>query len=1129
MASSPINELLAVIERVRRRRILILHLRQIGWSLAFLSTLFILSALSAMALPPVTAVSVLLFSILVIAAAALVWKYGRSARRFNAEDRQLAHYIDERTPDLEQRLLTAMDVWDKNGTQPHSQLITSLWRDTLTHVAGENLQRTADARPTWFAAAAAFSLILLLASAIWYSDRFADAARRVIWPLPMHSLSVTHTAALAVSPGDILIRRGSDVTISVTIETARSKSVLLHTREGADEWQPLTMQTSDSTNRFQHLLHRVSSDMDYYVTSGYRRSPQFRIQVFDLTRVDSIAVDYRYPAYTGIESKTEQNSGDIMAPEGTQVDVQVAFDSPVQSALLRFEQGPAVQLTVADTTATGTFTVTQDDAYVVDALDTAGRHVEHSARYLVRAAPDIPPTISIIQPGRDMRVMALEEVRIAVSATDDYGLTRLALQYNVGGTREYIVDLLHTTGKEKIEPLVETETLIYLEDLNVAPGDVISYFLTARDNNGVTGPAEATSDIYFLEVINTDEAFRRASGPAGGMGQGGRGRPPSALVENQKNIIAATWKLLMRQRGTPGEGFDNDVGVVAESQRSLAQRTQMSLARLTERFSFADETYDRSVLHLSEAVDQMQAAVEKLSSRSLAEALGPEQAALQAILKAEAQSRQTALQMASNTGGGAGYDSSQREREDLRELFDMEMGRLENRYEMPRTGAGAGRGEADEALRRLRELAQRQERLNRAQLDAERRKHRMTAAQQQRRLEELRREQDALRREAQALSQRWSRQAAGTPLRSSLNALDQAVNQMRETARNLAQGDPGEAAASGQLALRRLKDQEKRMQRRRATVNDLIKSLGERAKQLQAQESEIVRDLARAGSAADQETGSASRQVSADTQAHLLDIIAKKEALADTITDTEDLIRALGSKSNTTHPEVARRTRDVRRVLTSESLQKRIDESKADLRSGRLKMAMEKEIDIERAIARLGGRLQAIEALAPTSGEERLQAAARAAEALEKELENLRQTLATRDTPPKGSSSAPGRGDADQGGEANRVADGLERSRQLARGLVQPWAAGEDWSADARSIHRELTNAQIEDFLKQPALWQKLVEPVRELAAALREQLADKGLGDTPFSPSGQAPPPHYESMVETYFRSLSDIEMENR
>ena len=300
------------------------------------------------------------------------------------------------------------------------------------------------------------------------------------------------------------------------------------------------------------------------------------------------------------------------------------------------------------------------------------------------------------------------------------------------------------------------------------------------------------------------------------------------MLENQKNIIAATWKLLNRQKKIPGDSFAEDVETVAVSQRNIAQRTQMSLSRLNERFSFADESYDRAVTHLREAVGHMQAAAEMLSSEQLQEALGPEQAALQAILKANAQNRQTTIQMASGRGGGSG-SSSMNEREDLRDLFEMEMGRLENRYEMPGAASGSPRAEQEDALRRLRQLAQRQERLNRAQSDADRRQDRLTEAQHRRQLEELRREQEALSREAESLARKWSQQAGINQTQSSLSSLEQAIGQMREAARNLERRDTGIAASSGRQVLEKLRDQARRLERRQGISRDnLIEELGEK-------------------------------------------------------------------------------------------------------------------------------------------------------------------------------------------------------------------------------------------------------------------------------------------------------------
>jgi hypothetical protein len=727
--------------------------------------------------------------------------------------------------------------------------------------------------------------------------------------------------------------------------------------------------------------------------------------------------------------------------------------------------------------------------------------------------------------------MALEEVAIAVSATDDFGITKFGLNYNVAGGFEQTVDLLITGGQDVL-PSIEGKTMIYLEDLKVVPGDFIAYFFTAADNNDISGPSEVISDIYFLEVVSTEEEFRRASQQGGGGGQSGGGRPPSALVENQKNIIAATWKLLSRQKKIPDETLAKDIKIVAESQRNVAQRTQMSLIRLTERFSFADESYDRAVNHLREAVEHMQAAAENLSAENLKEALGPEQAALQAILKAEAQSRRTTVQMARNRGASTADSGSLRERQDLRELFDMEMGRLENRYEMPRTASGSGRAEQEEALMQLRRLAQRQERLNRDQLDADRRKNHQSEAQKRRHLDELRREQQTLSRQAEALSQRWPRQAGANRTQSSLSSLDQAVNQMRQAVRNLEGRAPGIAAASGRRALQNLRDQEKRIQRRQATsVLDLVKKLSEKARQLQSQEHEILTRMKALSAEQSRNRVPKEQQTSRGTQDSIPEIIVKKNRLQDALQETEDIIRATAAKGRQTKPEIGRKAQAVLRSLKSESIEQQIEESKTGLQAGQLDLAMEMEKKIQRSIQRFSSRLQEFDALAPKSRPERIQQAIDNADALSRELAALqRQVEALRLEPgqpsrsPMASGMQPPGSGRDPTAGLDRMRDGLERSRRYAQGLLQPWAGGERWAVDARSIYRELTRAQIEDFMNQPDLWQTILQPVHELTSALRAQKEIDQFNNSAFSPSEVAPPPRYKSQVETYYRALSEI-----
>ena len=635
------------------------------------------------------------------------------------------------------------------------------------------------------------------------------------------------------------------------IENAAPKKVDVYLQTDSVNWRRVPMTREGADNTYIYFLAAVKKDTIYYVDIGVERSDRHRISVFNLPQLERIDVDYVYPEYTGLKNKTVKDNGDVIAPEGTRIRLHAIFNKPVEKSAVHFGDGTTMDLSVNGTKAGGSFIVTKDVTFSIKAIDAKQMKNENPYEYFVRSIPDVPPAVTLIRPGGDRRVMSLEEVSIEAVAEDDYGLAGFGLNYRVAGGENRKIDFL-TAHKDPSNVESHGKTTLYLEDLDVQPGDFVFYYLTARDNNRLKGFSETVSDIYFLEIVPTEEVFRRASQQAGGGGgSGGRGNPSSALIENQKNIISATWKLLKQRKEISPEAFEENVTTITDSQRQVMQRAQMSLQRLSERLSFSDESYQRAVDHLKQAVTHMTAVIEKLTARQLEEALGPEQSALQAIMKAESESRNTLIQMARSRGGGSGGNRQNRERQDLKELFEMEMGRLENRYEMPKRAAGAQQDSAQEdILEKLRNLARRQERLNRGQKDLTRRQDRMTAEQRKRRLEELHREQEELRRGAEELSRQMSQLARRESFRhwsDRQRQLESAARRMQEAAHNLRRQNTDTALNKGQQAFENLRDQEKEMRLdQQATVSSLIDALNRKAQALQLQEHQILKKAASA-------------------------------------------------------------------------------------------------------------------------------------------------------------------------------------------------------------------------------------------------------------------------------------------
>ena len=125
-------------------------------------------------------------------------------------------------------------------------------------------------------------------------------------------------------------------------------------------------------------------------------------------------------------------------------------------------------------------------------------------------------------------------------------------QSEVGNKRLLLNDnLLPESRKPKAESQYADGTYtFYLEEFDVEPGDIISYYAHATDNNTRTGPGENSSDIYFIEIRPFNEDFHEGEGEPG---QPAEPNPLTEVISSQRQIIRETWKHANAQSTTSEE------------------------------------------------------------------------------------------------------------------------------------------------------------------------------------------------------------------------------------------------------------------------------------------------------------------------------------------------------------------------------------------------------------------------------------------------------------------------------------------------------------------------------------------------------------------------------------------------
>ncbi len=720
--------------------------------------------------------------------ARVLWPLGRPP-----SDGRVARLVEERCPELEDRVASAAALAAPRPATGFEELLVADAAERLRRIDPGRVVTRARLRR------AAVRSLLALAALVAVVTLGSTPLSRIARTAWLHASP--SGAELAVEPGDFRLVAGQPLRVRARFEdggasSARTPPVL----SVLDGMTPRDVRMRPSGDGYLAEFPSVDRSFRYRVGAAAFTSPAYSVEVLTPPRVMRIDVEYVYPSFTGLAPRSEEDGGDLFAPAGTSARLVVHTDKPVVEGALVLSDGRRVALAGAAGARrrAATLVVEGDGRYRVRVVDAHGLSNRDRADYLIRATVDRPPTVRVLRPGGDREVTPLEEVTIEVRADDDHAVERLDLIYTVVGRAERTLPFDVPEGASAVTGV----RTFFVEDLAVEPGDVVTYFARARDSGFGGVSTEARSDLYFLEIRPFDNEFEEA------LSQGGLG-PQAAelgrLVGLQKQIVVATWRLDQAVGRS-----DDDVRAVAEVQGDLRDTTAGAVGAVGRTFGRggggADGDPGPAVQRraLQDAVEAMTAAEEALEALDTTSAMPHETEALNRLLTAQAAVRRRQVSM--QPGGGAGGQQAQL---DLSQLFDRELRReQETSYETGRQPGGPAGGEDDdEALDRLRELARRQERLNR---DLRESPEAGTTEERRRRLERLRREQQALRAELEALAARLGRpdseggSAAGG---SAGDELGRASEEMRRATSGLGREDTGAAREHGDRAadaLRRL-------------------------------------------------------------------------------------------------------------------------------------------------------------------------------------------------------------------------------------------------------------------------------------------------------------------------------------
>ena len=1094
------------------------------------------------------ALAAALLAILVL----LAWKPLRRLRRHDAEVFEL------QLPAVRGRVQTYLDARRRARDDAPSPLLELLAEDAAAIAEQRPVQTIVSTRR--LAAVGAFGALAALALAMLVTmgpAYWGFGSRHVLLGAALPRI-VAPVRAITVEPGDATVRRNSDLAIRASASGFRPDGAQVFVRfADQPEWERAPMQTLAADRpQFEFRLYAVRAPLSYYVEADGARSAEHRISVVDLPKIERVRLTYSYPEWTGLEPAVDEERRDIRAVAGTNVKVEVFADAPLEAPALIID-GAARELASEDRASVGAIDVQKPGRYQIGAR-VANEFVALSDEYAIEITPDEKPVIEIRKPGRDWRATSIEEVPVRIHAEDDFRLRNVELRYSVNGGDWRALSMGGGARTSKGDALLRLEDLGAQEqspDTRLVPGDLVSYYAVAKDRRHT-----AQTDLFMVQVQPFERRFTQAQ--AGAAAGGGMSDDQGAISERQREILLATWNLQRndeRNARTRAQ-LQDSAKMLAELQATLAQQARTLAERTRARASLEDERIRTFVESLDRAAAVMDPAAKHLSEFRLVEAVPVEQQALQQLLRAESAFREVQVSMQQQNPGGAGAQNSR----NFTEMFELEMDLEKNQYESESQASMQNQQqELDEAIRKLKALAERQE-----QLAEEARRSQMRAQEQRWKQEQLRREAEDLQRRLAEMNRQEQRgqEQRGSPsdessegqgsgatssrsrggqqsreereqrrgeLAEALDSVNRALEDMRAANESAGedQGEANEAARkAGQNLRRALKDIDRPAP---SGLDEALEQLAGEAQQLGDDQRRVESDLYQALSQSGGGDQLSSR--SALDRRKAQELVQAKQKMAADLSGLQQDLRNSVHEHRSRQPATTRRVSEIIRELEASDVMYRLNRSAAEIYYGRAREAALREGLIAEALEALQKDL--LEAASLAAREGRGEGESSGPEQLLAEVAQMRRALqagASRgeggptENPQGGVLS--GESDATRGSPRDLPRDMWDGRGSLARETA---AIGQRVRDAANRMNRgELTQAEFQALRRRANELRRLAgDPMADQKALLSliDQIELGALAAAPESRDAAAalamPPspdsPRYREAVAEYYRRL--------
>ncbi len=469
------------------------------------------------------------------------------------EDPELAMLVEEANPELNQALVTAVELCsvESAGSRDVSRAMLDSVVEEVESGAGSLLSgKVLDLRRLKLA----LGLFCLAAGIIgagvsWKPDLASIWLQRNV--LLYRSVDWPKSIELEIEEGTPeFVAVGDDLSVTVSVLRGSPRIVEMHWESEGGSSGSKSMESSQGSRRFIYVFRNVSKAFRFKAVDGRGEDETewTRVKVRNRPRIDMKEweeggfnrVAYRNPVYTGKSAEeVVQRHGNLKVPVGTKVSFRLAANVEIAKAYLVLKRGvdekedarakdsswpdpEAAPLEITEGRRfSGNFVVVGSGSYFFQFEDPGGFRSTQSDRFRIQAITDRKPVVRIVEPQRLTEdVSPRAEIPILAVVKDDYAVKKIELsgRYFSAGEAEpeqnrmplLDVSAAGPAGGEsepKLDPYILKVGELGAGDGGApSPGARFEFFVLAEDFGDAGGGKGNIGDsqVYLLQVVDPE-------------------------------------------------------------------------------------------------------------------------------------------------------------------------------------------------------------------------------------------------------------------------------------------------------------------------------------------------------------------------------------------------------------------------------------------------------------------------------------------------------------------------------------------------------------------------------------------------------------------------------------------------